>query len=99
MPAAETIIAGFLVVAILASIISRRINIPYTQFLVILGIALASLSASSLFGVDLIFNSLVGGGYFLALVLPPLLFEAMMNLRSSELRAVIRPGLALATVG
>lgn len=99
VPAAETIIAGFLVVAILASIISRRINIPYTQFLVILGIALASLSASSLFGVDLIFNSLVGGGYFLALVLPPLLFEAMMNLRSSELRAVIRPGLALATVG
>ncbi len=99
MPTIETIIAGFLVVAIVASIIAQRIRIPYTQFLVILGIALATLSASSVFGVDLIFNSLVGGGYFVALILPPLLFEAMMNVKTAELRTVIRPALALATIG
>jgi CPA1 family monovalent cation:H+ antiporter len=96
---AETIIAGFLVVTVVASIVARRIRIPYTQFLVILGVALAAFSASSIFGVDLIFNNLIGGGYFVALILPPLLFEAMMNIRTSELRTVIRPALALATIG
>ena len=99
MPAVETIIAGFLVLTVVVSIVSRRIHIPYTVMLVILGIALASLSASSIFGVNLIFNNLVGGGYFVALILPPLLFEAMMNIRSSELRSVINPALALATLG
>jgi monovalent cation:H+ antiporter, CPA1 family len=99
VPAAETVIAGFLVLTVLVSIVSRRIRIPYTVMLVILGIALASLSASSSFGIDLIIKSLVGGGYFVALVLPPLLFEAMMTIRSSELRSVINPALALATVG
>ena len=99
MPEAETFIAGFLVVTVVASIIARRLRIPYTQFLVILGIVLATFSASSVFGVDLIFNNLVGGGYFVALILPPLLFEAMMNVRSNELRTVIRPSLVLATVG
>jgi len=98
VPAVESIIAGFLLVAILASIISRKIDIPYTQFLVVLGIVLASFSVSSLIGIDFI-NNLVSGGYFVALVLPPLLFEAMMNLRSTELRSVVRPALALATVG
>ncbi len=67
--------------------------------LVVLGVALASFSASSLFGVNLIFNNLVGGGYFVALILPPLLFEAMMSIRSSELRSVLNPALALATIG
>jgi monovalent cation:H+ antiporter, CPA1 family len=99
VPPAETIIAGFLVVTIVASIIARRVRIPYTQFLVILGVVLATFSTSSVFGVDFIFNNLVGGGYFVALILPPLLFEAMMNVRSGELRSVIRPALALATIG
>jgi monovalent cation:H+ antiporter, CPA1 family len=81
------------------SIVSRRTRIPYTVMLVVLGIALATFSASSVFGVNLIFNNLVGGGYFVALVLPPLLFESMMNIRSSELRSVINPALALATLG
>jgi CPA1 family monovalent cation:H+ antiporter len=40
-----------------------------------------------------------GGGLFVGLVVPPLIFEAMINLRASDLRAVIKPSLALATVG
>jgi len=99
MPEVETIIAGFLVLTVVVSIISRRTRIPYTVMLVVLGIALATFSASSIFGVNLIFNNLVGGGYFVALILPPLLFEAMMNIRSTELRSVINPALALATFG
>jgi Na+:H+ antiporter len=99
VPSAGTIIAGFLVLTIVASIVSRRIRIPYTVMLVILGIALATFSASSVFGVNLIFSNLVGGGYFVGLILPPLLFEAMMTVRSNELRSIINPALALATFG
>ncbi len=99
MPTVETIIAGFLVLTVVASIVSRRIRIPYTVMLVVLGIVLASFSASSIFGVDLIFSNLVGSGYFVALILPPLLFEAMINIRSTELRSIINPSLALATFG
>ena len=99
VPSAETIIAGFLVLTVVGSIVSRRIRIPYTVILVVLGIGLASFSASSIFGVNLILSNLAGGGYFVALILPPLLFEAMMTIRSNELRSVINPALALATFG
>ena len=40
-----------------------------------------------------------GGGLFVGVVVPPLIFEAMIHLRASDLRAVIKPSLALATVG
>ena len=40
-----------------------------------------------------------GGGIFVGLVVPPLLFEAMIHIRGSDLKAVIKPSLALATVG
>jgi CPA1 family monovalent cation:H+ antiporter len=38
-------------------------------------------------------------GLFVGLILPPLLFEAMIHIRGDDLRKVIRPALALATVG
>jgi CPA1 family monovalent cation:H+ antiporter len=38
-------------------------------------------------------------GLFVGLILPPLLFEAMIHIRSDDLKSVIRPALALATVG
>ncbi len=38
-------------------------------------------------------------GLFVGLILPPLLFEAMIHIRSDDLKCVIRPALALATVG
>jgi hypothetical protein len=40
-----------------------------------------------------------GGGLFVGLVVPPLIFEAMIHLRANDLKAVIKPSLALATVG
>jgi CPA1 family monovalent cation:H+ antiporter len=50
----------------------------------------------------LIYNQLLiggGGGLFVGLVVPPLIFEAMIHLRASDLKAVIKPSLALATIG
>ncbi|HEY9760076.1 MAG TPA: sodium:proton antiporter [Oculatellaceae cyanobacterium] len=38
-------------------------------------------------------------GLFVGLILPPLLFEAMIHIRSDDLKTVLRPALALATVG
>jgi len=38
-------------------------------------------------------------GLFVGLILPPLLFEAMIHIRGDDLKCVIRPALALATVG
>ncbi len=39
------------------------------------------------------------GGFFVGLVVPPLIFQAMMHIRSEDLRAVVRPAVVLATVG
>lgn len=40
-----------------------------------------------------------GSGFFVGIVVPPLVFESMMHIRAGDLRAVIRPSLTLATVG
>ena len=102
--------AAFLTVAFLAAVLSNRLKIPYTLVLVLSGVTItvfAFLFASQ-GGSDLasqlrsIYTQLLGGGgsgLFVGLVVPPLIFEAMIHLRASDLRAVIKPSLALATVG
>jgi CPA1 family monovalent cation:H+ antiporter len=40
-----------------------------------------------------------GGGLFVGLIVPPLIFEAMIHIRGKDLRDVIKPSLALATIG
>jgi CPA1 family monovalent cation:H+ antiporter len=103
-------VAAFLTVAFLAAVLSNRLKIPYTLVLVLSGVTItvfAFLFASQ-GGSDLasqlrsIYTQLLGGGgsgLFVGLVVPPLIFEAMIHLRASDLRAVIKPSLALATVG
>lgn len=52
--------------------------------------------------IQLIYNQLIqggGGGLFVGLIVPPLIFEAMIHIRGSDLKAVIKPSLALATIG
>ena len=39
------------------------------------------------------------GGLFVGLVVPPLIFEAMIHIRTKDLRAILRPALFLATLG
>ncbi|HLQ03586.1 MAG TPA: sodium:proton antiporter [Nitrososphaerales archaeon] len=99
MPSTEIVIVAFLGLALLASVISSKTRTPYTLLLVLLGMLLATSSASSILGVDLIYSQLVGGGLFVVLVLPPLLFETMMNIRVEAFTSVSRPALLLATLG
>src|SRR5579872_7240453 len=82
---------GLLVVAILVAIAARRLRLPYTVGLVVAGMSLA-LSRIDL-GIalthDMIFDVL----------LPPLLFEAALNLRWGELRRDAVPILLLSMAG
>lgn len=110
----ELLIPAFLGIMLLASYVSQKTRLPYTLILVLVGVALTSLSASFIFGPfgpgvsDVIasihseYDQLVSGtmgGLFVGLIVPPLLFEAMIHLNTSDLRQVAKPSLALATVG
>jgi len=99
LPSFEIILSAFLAISLTATIISSKARAPYTIILVLFGVAIAASSLSSVLGVSLLYDSLVGGGLFVGLVLPPLLFETTMNIRFEEFRAVARPALRLATVG
>lgn len=99
----------------LTAVISLRLKIPYTVTLVIFGITttivLTILAFQGPFqaGAQRVIEEIrsayavlvsgENGGAFVGLIVPPLLFEAMIHIRSEDLRVVIRPALALATVG
>ncbi|MEO7053345.1 MAG: sodium:proton antiporter [Rhizomicrobium sp.] len=82
---------GLLIVAILVAIAARRLALPYTVGLVAAGVALAFSRID--FGItlthDIIFE----------LILPPLLFEAALNIHWHELRRDLAPVLVLSTLG
>jgi CPA1 family monovalent cation:H+ antiporter len=95
----ELIIAALLGIMVLASFLSIRAKLPYTLVLVFLGIALAGSSVSLFFQGGQIYQIFIQNGLLVGVVVPPLIFEAMMHIRSSDLKAVIRPAIALATIG
>ena len=81
---------GLLLVAVLVGIASRRLRVPYTLGLVLVGLALALVAHLDIpLTADLI----------LALLVPPLVFEAAFHLRAEALRRDIGPILALAVPG
>lgn len=80
-----------LAVALVVAILARRLRLPYTVGLVLtgLGLALLKLDVELSLVHDVIFD----------VILPPLLFEAALNLRWSELRGDLLPVLAMSTLG
>ncbi len=82
---------GLLGLAILVALAARRLRLPYTVGLVLAGAALAAFRVDTGLALthDLIFD----------VILPPLLFEAALNLRWRELRRDLLPVLALSTAG
>jgi CPA1 family monovalent cation:H+ antiporter len=99
LPSVELVVAAFLGIMTVASILSQKVRVPYTMVLVFLGIGLAAVSLSRILGVDLIYDQLVGGGLFVGLVVPPLIFSALQEVPRDEFRAVARPAFVLATAG
>ncbi len=82
---------GLLGLAILVALAARRLRLPYTVGLVFAGASLAffRVGAGLALTHDLIFD----------VVLPPLLFEAALNIRWVDLRRDLVPVLGLASVG
>lgn len=82
---------GLLVVAIAVALAARRLRLPYTVGLVVtgIGLTLARLGTHASLTHDFIYD----------VVLPPLLFEAAINLHWKELRQDAAPILTLALVG
>src|SRR6185437_4889146 len=77
--------------AILVALAARRLRLPYTVGLVLAGAALALTRSHAGLALthDLIFD----------VVLPPVLFEAALNLSWSDLRKDLIPVVALSTIG
>jgi monovalent cation:H+ antiporter, CPA1 family len=77
--------------AILVALAARRLRLPYTVGLVLAGAALAATRSQAGLALthELIFD----------VVLPPLLFEAALNLRWSDLKRDLVPVVALSTIG
>ncbi len=84
-------IMGMLAVAMLTAMAARRLRLPYTVGLVLVGGLLAFFGARRLppLTSDLIYY----------LILPPLLFEAALALHWRDLRRDLAPILALSTLG
>jgi CPA1 family monovalent cation:H+ antiporter len=78
-------------IAALVAIISRRIRVPYTVALVLVGLVL------SFFPNPFIID--VSGDLILAILVPPLLFEATLQIKWEKFRKDIVPILLLAVVG
>ena len=109
----ELALTGFVAVMLASQILSLKAKLPYTLILVFVGIAITTLSLLPSIGANPVTNTahdvilqmrsfyaeLVEGGLFVGLVVPPLIFEAMMHIRAPDLRAVIRPSVLLATAG
>jgi monovalent cation:H+ antiporter, CPA1 family len=77
--------------AILVALAARRLRLPYTVGLVLAGAALAVTRSQAGLALthDLIFD----------VVLPPLLFEAALNLHWRDLKRDLVPVIALSTIG
>jgi CPA1 family monovalent cation:H+ antiporter len=91
MDAIVTSTTSLLVAAIVVALIARRLMLPYTVGLVVTGIPLALTWGNTdvVLTHDVIFN----------VILPPLLFEAAINIRWRELQRDAPPVLTLALVG
>jgi monovalent cation:H+ antiporter, CPA1 family len=82
---------GVLAVAMIVALAARRLKLPYTVGLVIVGVVLALSKAD--FGVPLTHD------FIFDLILPPLLFEAAITLSWPELRRDILPILVISAFG
>ena len=78
-------------IAALVAIVSRRIRVPYTVALVLVGLILSFFPNP--FSID------VSSDLILAILVPPLLFEATLQIKWEKLRRNIVPILLLAIVG
>jgi len=88
---AEEIVIGLLLVAAVVSVITTRLRIPYTIGLVVVGLVLTLVGKIPVLSVT--------PEIILAILVPPLIFEAAFHLNFSDLRKELPLILALAVLG
>ena len=86
----EEVVIGLLFIAALVGIIAKRLRLPYTVGLVLMGLALAFQGE---------FEVSITPNLILALLVPPLIFEAAFHLNLTELRRNLVPILIFAVPG
>jgi CPA1 family monovalent cation:H+ antiporter len=93
---AEEVIIGLLLIASLVAITARRLRLPYTVGLVLIGLALTLLTAAEI---------QISPQVILGLLVPPLIFEAAFHIRIEDLRRdfwlvllLAIPGVILTTI-
>ena len=89
---AEEFIIGLLLIAALVAVITRRYRLPYTIGLVGIGLFISVIFPEPIPG-------LISPDIILALLVPPLIFEAAFHLRLDDLRRDLRFILLLAVPG
>ena len=94
----EYLVTIFLAMAFAAALFSSRTKIPHTMILLAFGIAISFLS---LIGVDIvnIRQFTFSPSLIITFIIPPLIFEAMMNVDYKQFRAIRISALLLATIG
>jgi CPA1 family monovalent cation:H+ antiporter len=86
----EEVIIGLLFVAVLVGVAAQRLRVPYTVGLVIIGLVLTLRGQ-----VDV----QISPNLILALLVPPLIFEAAFHLNYNDLRSNLAPILIMAVPG
>jgi CPA1 family monovalent cation:H+ antiporter len=94
----EYVIPIFLAMIFAAALFSSRTNVPHTIVLVGFGIVISFLSFAGLEIVN-IQHFKIDPNLLIDFVIPPLIFEAMMNVDYKQFKAVRISALLLATVG
>ncbi|NPA31151.1 MAG: Na+/H+ antiporter [Chloroflexi bacterium] len=86
----EMAIVGLLLLAIFVGLLTKRLRVPYTVGLVLFGLALTLLT-------DIEVN--LGGEIILAVLVPPLVFEAAFHIKFDQLRRELGLVMLLAVPG
>ena len=88
----------FLAMVFVAALVSSKTKIPYTIILLGFGI---SISLLGLAGFDLVNSNhiRINPNLIITLIIPPLIFEAMMNVDYKQFKAIRISALLLATIG
>ncbi|MGB9002198.1 MAG: sodium:proton antiporter [Nitrosotalea sp.] len=94
----EWIIPIFLGMIFLASLLAKKIRLPYTMILVGIGIAVSLIHTSG-FGIFNTSTFHVDPKLILYFIVPPLIYEAMMKIDREQFKAIRISSLLLATLG
>ncbi|MDG6928089.1 MAG: cation:proton antiporter [Nitrososphaerota archaeon] len=99
-PLGYQIFLVFILVGVIVSLISEKIKVSYTSFLLVLGMSLTLInSVWKVFPQVSTITSILSAQVFFGLVLPPIIFKASLDINYQAFRKNIWPIAYMATLG